>query len=65
MASKPVIIITRDKTLYFPSIQEASEALHISAQRLQRGLSDPESRVPRTWPTIFIEEALDNPSSSD
>ena len=65
MSSKPVIVITRTRTIYFPSIQEASIALHISTQRLQRGLMDPESRIPRTWPTMFIEEALETSADND
>ena len=57
---KPVIVITSKKTLYFPSIADAVEALGISKQRLLRGLADPEGRIPRTWPVMFIDEAVDD-----
>ncbi len=58
MPAKPVVIITQKKTMYYPSIKDASNALGISKQRLIRGLASPYGEVPRTRPQIYIDEAV-------
>ena len=60
MSMKPIIVITPKQTLFFPSVQDASDKLNISKQRLLRGLADPEGRIPRTWPVMFVDEAVED-----
>ena len=56
MKSRPVLIITNKKSLYFNSIKEASEYLNISKQRIQRALESPYGEIPKTRPVICVDE---------
>ena len=66
-ARQPVILIyTRPrKTVFYPSVAEASRATGISVWRILRGLQDPYGEIPNTRPTICVDEAFTPSSETD
>lgn len=67
-ARQPIILIyTRPRrTVFYPSVREASRDSGISIWRILRGLEDPDGEIPNTRPRVYVDEALtDNTDRED
>lgn len=55
---KKIIVITRKRTIIYPSITAAADALGVDKMRIVRALNSYEGEVSGLRPKVYVDEAL-------